>query len=271
MYRLAELGRFFFAVPMVAFGVQHFAYLDFVTRVFPKLPAWIPGHHYLAFISGLFLFAAGFSIMNSQAARLTALLLGAVILASFTTLYLPLLITTPPNGGLWTSAGKALALSGGSFLVAGSLPEKANGPLDAFAIASLVKFLEEFIALGRFFFAAFLILCGVEHFIYVEFVAAMVPSWIPWHIFWAYFAGVALIAGGLGMVLPKTNWPMTTQLAAFLSGIMIFIWVLIVHIPRAAADLSNANEMTAVFEALAMSGTAFLAAASIRNRHHQLP
>ena len=266
MYRLAEVGRFFFAVPMVAFGVQHFAYLDFVTRVFPKLPGWIPGHHYLAFISGLFLFAAGFSIMNSQAARSTALLLGVVILTSFTCLYLPLLIITPPNGGLWTSAGKALALSGGSFLVAGSLPVKANGPLEAFSIAPVVKFLEEFIPLGRFFFAAFLILCGVEHFIYVDFVAAMVPSWIPWHIFWAYFAGVALIAGGLGMIVP-----MTTQLAASLSGIMIFIWFLIVHIPRAASDLSNANEMTAVFEALAMSGIAFLAAASFSNRHHRLP
>jgi hypothetical protein len=114
--------------------------------------------------------------MNSQAARSTALVLGAVILSSFTLLYLQLLITTPPNGGLWTSAGKALALSGGSFLVAGSFPEKANGPLEAFAIAHLVKFLEKFIPSGRFFFATFLILCGVVHFIYVEFVAAMVPS-----------------------------------------------------------------------------------------------
>jgi hypothetical protein len=35
-----------------------------------------------------------------------------------------------------------------------------------------------------------------------------------------------------------------------------------VHIPRAVADLSVSNETTAVFEALAFSGVAFLIAAA---------
>jgi uncharacterized membrane protein len=244
---------------MVAFGMQHFAYLDFVTRVFPRFPAWIPGHPYLACLFGLFLVAAGFAIMIRKVARPTALLLGAVILASFALLYLPLLITSPPNGSLWTRAGKALALSGGSFLVAGSLSAKSNAP--ARAPAAVVKVLERVIPFGRFFLAAFLILCGIEHFIYVEFVAGLVPSWIPWHVFWTYFTGVALIAGGVGITIP-----MTVRLAASLSGIMIFLWVVLLHIPRAAVDIRSSNETTAVFEALAMSGAAFLVAATCRNR-----
>jgi uncharacterized membrane protein len=135
MYKLSTLGRFFLAIAMVAFGAQHFVYLDFVTRVFPSLPAWIPGRPFLACVFGALLLASGAAIMIEKAARPAALLLGAVILSSFALLYLPLLITTPPNGGLWTAAGKALALSGGSFLVAGSLPVKldrtANAPAGA--------------------------------------------------------------------------------------------------------------------------------------------
>jgi len=54
--------------------------------------------------------------------------------------------------------------------------------------------------------------------------------------------------------------PRTTQLAATLSAIMVFIWVIILHIPRALADLHNPNETTATFEALTMCGMAILIA-----------
>ena len=256
MYKLTTIGRFFLAISMVAFGAQHFVHLDFVTRVFPKLPPWIPARVFLACVLGGLLVAAGAAMMVEKAARLTALLLGAVILSSFVLLYFPLLITNPPNGGLWTSAGKALALSGGSFLVAGSFPVKPAGAGNA--LAGAASALERFIPLGRFFLAAFMILCGIEHFIYVELVTRMVPSWIPGGVFWTYFTGVALIAGGLGIIIP-----MTSRLAGGLSGLMIFLWVLLVHIPR-AAELRNANEITAVFEALAFSGVAFLVAAAPR-------
>jgi uncharacterized membrane protein len=255
MNKLAGVGRLFVAIGMVAFGAQHFVYLDFVTRVFPKLPPWIPAHAFLACVFGALLLASGAAIIIEKEARSAALLLGAVILSTFLLLYLPLLIVTPPNGGLWTSAGKALALSGGSFLVAGSLPVKSDS--QANALASAVAALARFIPLGRFFLAAFLILCGIEHFIYVEFVTSLVPSWIPGGVIWTYFTGVALIAGGVGMSVP-----LTSRLAGGLTGLMIFLWVLLVHIPRAVANLSDSNETTAVFEALAFSGVAFLVAAA---------
>src|SRR5262245_51994102 len=91
MYKLSTLGRFFLAIAMVAFGAQHFVYLDFVTRVFPRLPAWIPAHAFLACVFGALLLASGAAIMTEKAARPAALLLGAIILSSFALLYLPLL------------------------------------------------------------------------------------------------------------------------------------------------------------------------------------
>ena len=82
----------------------------------------------------------------------------------------------------------------------------------------------------------------------------LVPAWIPGHMFWTYFAGVALIAGGVGLLLPQT-----ARLAAALSGVMIFLWVVLLHVPRAmaATDAQSRNEWTAVFEALAISGIGF--------------
>jgi uncharacterized membrane protein len=234
----------FFAVAMVAFGIQHLVYGEFVTRVVPKLPAWIPWHSFWAYATGFALVAAGIEILFRRQTRLAASLLGSLFLLSFLLLYLPQLLASQPLGGLWTNAGKALALSGGAFLVAGSP--------------------KPMIALGRIFLSAFLILTGVQHFLFVPFVASLVPRWIPGHLFWTYFAGVALIAGGVGMLIPKTR-----RLAAFLSGTMIFLWVLLLHIPRALAAPHDSNETTAVFEALAISGAAFLVAA--RNASVRFP
>src|SRR5262249_27851713 len=99
MYKLSTLGRFFLAIAVVAFGAQHFVYLVFVPRVFPKLRAWIRSHPLLACVFGAFLLTSGAAIMIGKVARSAALLLGVVILSSFALLSLPLLITTPPNGG----------------------------------------------------------------------------------------------------------------------------------------------------------------------------
>ena len=49
-------------------------------------------------------------------------------------------------------------------------------------------------------------------------------------------------------------------MAAALTALMIFLWVILLHIPRALADLHNTSESTAVFEALAMTGIALLLA-----------
>jgi len=253
MGNLNVLGRSFIAIAMIAFGIQHFIYLDFVTRVFPKMPAWIPAHSLLACIFGAFLIIAGIAILIGIEARTAALLLGGVILVSFVVLYVPLLVANLLNAGVWTNAGKALALAGTSFLVAGSV--RIKGDNSGGARMMIPHILARFIPFGRFFLAAFLIFGGSMHFIYVEFAASLVPAWIPGHIFWTYFAGCALIAGGIGIMLP---W--TTRLAASLAAIMIFLWVVLLHIPRALADLSNSNETTAVFEALAMSGAAILVA-----------
>jgi uncharacterized membrane protein len=81
MYKLPTLGRIFIAIAMVVFGIQHFIHLDFVTRVFPRLPAWIPAHTFIACVFGALLLLAGAAFMFEKAARPVALLLGAIILS----------------------------------------------------------------------------------------------------------------------------------------------------------------------------------------------
>jgi uncharacterized membrane protein len=50
--------------------------------------------------------------------------------------------------------------------------------------------------------AGFFILAGVNHFIFPAFYAALVPPWLPAAGVLSAVAGVAEIAGGLGLLVP---------------------------------------------------------------------
>ena len=248
---LATIGRIFFGIGLIAFGIQQFIYGDFVPGRAPAWPAELPGRLVWAYISGAVLIAAGFAIVAGIRARWAAIAAGTMIFVWALLRHIPEF--ADPNGIVLTSTGKALALFGGAFAVAGSFQAEGKGFFNA---------TNRFLWLGRICLGAFFVLAGVQHFIYIQFVAMMVPAWIPGATYWAYFAGIALIAGGIGLIVPKT-----ARLAATLSGIMIFSWVLLLHIPRAlsaATDVQSKNEWIAVFEALSMSGIAFVLAGKLR-------
>src|SRR4051794_39083162 len=163
MKLIARVAQSFFAIAMIAFGIQHLVYGDFVTRVVPKLGAYSSSWAYLA---GIILVTCGLAILFRKSVRLAALLLGSLILLSFFVFYVPLLLKSQLLNGTWTNAGKALALSGGAFLTA--------------EIGRLVP-------ISRLFLSLFMILGGIQHFLFAQFVAGLVPVWIPGHLFWTYF------------------------------------------------------------------------------------
>ena len=248
-----SLGRLFFAVGLVGWGIQHLFAGDFVTRVVPSWPKWMPVRAFWAYLVGAGLIAAGAAIILRIKARAAALAFGVLAFLSFVLLHLPLAARDVLWGGSWTSAGKALVMSGGAMCIAVSLAQ-AEREIPSRLLAS-AKVREGLVLYGRLCLGAFMVLCGIQHFMYVPFVASLVPTWIPGAVFWTYFAAVALIAGGVGIVVPQL-----TRLAAVLSGAMIFSWVFLVHIPLALRQPHKPGDVAAVFEALAFSGVAFLLA-----------
>ena len=91
--------------------------------------------------------------------------------------------------------------------------------------------LEKIIVLGRVFAAAPLAAFGAEHFLNVRAFAPAVPGWIPFHPFWIVFVGFALFAGALSLACNRY-----TKLSSTLLAVMIFIFVLTIHIPRVVAS-----------------------------------
>jgi uncharacterized membrane protein len=94
--------------------------------------------------------------------------------------------------------------------------------------------LDKVIAAAGVFFAVPLAVFGTQHLIIGQFIQSAVPPWMPWRLFWAYFVGVALIAAALSFLARKY-----VRLSAPLLAVMIFLFVLLIHIPNVVKDPGN--------------------------------
>ncbi|MGH9416347.1 MAG: hypothetical protein ACRD01_06930 [Terriglobales bacterium] len=102
--------------------------------------------------------------------------------------------------------------------------------------------LDKLILFGPICYAAPIAAFGTEHFTLNTGIAAMVPRWIPWHQFWAYFVGACFIAAALSLLTG-----VQTRLAASLLALTFFLFVALMDIP---AWLHNPRDRIALTLAL---------------------
>lgn len=263
--RLLLLGWWFTAVPMMAFGLQQLVLGRFTTRITPGFESETPAPVTLVYVISLGVVAAGLGlVIDRRRVRGIAILLGAAILISFLAMHLPRLIATPTDRIAWLRALKGLTLASGAFVVAATarrLDRISGNGFDLGFIRDRALFNASCAVMG-----IYLIYCGYLHFSDPSGVARLVPAWIPGKIGWAFFAGVALVLGGAGFLLPPVR-----RLAAALSSVMIFLWVILLHTPAAVTSSGfGSNATTATFEALAFSGLALIVAVA-SERTNQSP
>jgi uncharacterized membrane protein len=117
--------------------------------------------------------------------------------------------------------------------------------------------LDRIVFLGPLLLAIPMAIFGGDHFMAAPFVAKIVPSWIPGHLFWTYFVGVALIAAAFSLATR-----IQPRLSAALLGIMIFIFVLTIHIPSCFATPYDKTRLTIVLRDSTLAAAALAFAAS---------
>ncbi len=253
MLNLLHIGRIFYGVAIAALGFQTIYYNELPYMLLPS--DYLHGQ-VITYITGIiFLFCAACIVFQKKAGQVS-LLFGGLLLLVFLFYFVPYEFFVSKNYlsfGEWENAEKELALSAGAFVIAYNFPaQNKNG---------LVRLLRKLALFGAPVFAIIIFCFGILHFLFAKQAAPLVPSWIPNHLFWIYFAGVALLGSGIAIVLK-----IKTSLVATLLGIMIFIWFVCLHVPRviAAPAADMPGEVASALIALAYSGTAFMIAGSAR-------
>jgi uncharacterized membrane protein len=118
--------------------------------------------------------------------------------------------------------------------------------------------LDKLVLFGPMFYAAPLAAFGTEHFTLATAIASLVPKWIPWHLFWAYFVGACFIAAALGLMTG-----IQARLAASLLALTFFLFVVLMDAPGWAHHLGNRFFAILTLRELAFSGGALGLAASL--------
>jgi uncharacterized membrane protein YphA (DoxX/SURF4 family) len=94
--------------------------------------------------------------------------------------------------------------------------------------------LDKIVALANLCFAAPLAVFGTLHLSAAQGLSTMVPKYMPWHLFWAYFVGFALIAASLSIATKiQVVW------SGLLFGCMMFLFAGMLTLPAIVADQHN--------------------------------
>lgn len=106
------------------------------------------------------------------------------------------------------------------------------------------------------------IIFGIQHYLYADFVSTLVPSFMPFRLFWAYFTGTAMIAAGLSFIANRFS-----KLAAILLGAMLIGFILLIHVFVVAGAAAEAKIEAKTFirpvQDIALACAAFLLAANL--------
>ena len=86
--------------------------------------------------------------------------------------------------------------------------------------------------LARIFFALPFGVFGIFHFMNADGMTGMVPSWMPGAVFWVYLTGLALIAATVSII-----WGKKAKLASLLLALMLFIFVVFIHLPAGESGM----------------------------------
>jgi uncharacterized membrane protein len=109
-------------------------------------------------------------------------------------------------------------------------------------------------ALTHTCFAIPLAMFGAEHLALSQSMSPMVPSYLPWHMFWIYFVGFALIAASLSIAIRRqVRW------SGLLFGAMMFLFVAMLHLPG-AIRAGGRIPWTIVFRELSFGGAGWVLA-----------
>jgi hypothetical protein len=115
--------------------------------------------------------------------------------------------------------------------------------------------LDKIVALSNLCFAAPLAVFGALHVSGVDIVLPLVPSYMPWRLFWAYFFGFALLAASLSIATKiQVRW------SGLFFGIAMFSFVAMMDIPGVVASPRDRFGWTLAMREMSFGGGGWILA-----------
>lgn len=251
--RIASVGYAIFAATMIALGVLSLIRGDFAP-VWDPIPKDVPARVELVFLSGLVSLASGIGLFWQRTAAPAARVLLACLLLWLLIFRVPAVVRSPTFGVFWPLFVTA-AMVGGAWVLYTGLASDWDRRYLGFLPGN------KGLRIARVLFGLPLIFFGAAHFIDLKDTLVLIPAWLPWHTFWAYFTGSAFIAAGVAVCIG-----VCARLAAALATFQIGIFLLLVWLPIVAAGSKDVFQWNETVLTVALMSSAWVVTDSYRGR-----
>lgn len=118
--------------------------------------------------------------------------------------------------------------------------------------------------IGRILFALPFGIMGLNHFFMVDFFTGMLTSFIPGASFTILLTGAALIAASISIIIKKY-----IKISCLLLALMLFIFIVSIHIPGLFKDAGNLQSMVALLKDTGLMGGALMIAGIYRKGENE--
>jgi len=238
--RMFLVGRLILAIGTAGLGLVGLVACDFIGPWEP-VPASIPLHRVIAWLSGLVLITCGAGLVGRRTMHASALVLALFLLIWVVMFHGPRVTVEPGEVGRWLYLGEVLAIACGALMLWATPGHR---------MAATV---------ARLGFALSLLTFGASHFAYLKATAGMVPAYIPAPMALACITGAAHLAAGVALL---SN--LLPRLAAALEAAMMSSFVLLINVPDVLSSSTSREAWTALFAEGALVGAAWIVAAALR-------
>jgi len=237
-----------FGISVVALGIQHFI-LDNTAGTKPPPTSLLHSSFLvIGFLYKTGLIALATAIVFNYKIKSAALGLGLLIFVWTLFRHFPLVIANITDPAELNSMFMAVAVSGSSFIIGGSIQHGTLSYPNIFVINQYVVNV-----FANAFYGVAMVVFGIQHIVYAPFIASLIPAWIPEGHFLSYGTGLALIAAGISIA---SEWK--SKSSSLWLGMMISLWIVLVHIPRLTINPSDNYEWASLFQALIIAAAAFV-------------
>jgi len=223
--RIARVSHAVFAATMIGLGILGLVKGGF-SPVWEPIPKSVSA---LAYVSALVSLVCGIGLLLQRTAAAAARVLLSYLLLWLLLLRVPGIFVSPTVDYWWAACMIAVMAAAAWVLYAWFAGDWDRQRL-SFATG------DKGLRVARVLYGVALIPFGVAHFVYLQHTAELVPGWLPWHLFWAYFTGWALIAAGVAVLIG-----VFARLAAALSAFEIGMFTLLVWVPIMVAPGSRST------------------------------
>lgn len=250
--RIASVGHAVFAATLIAIGILGLVHSEFVP-IWRGVPKGLPARETLNYLCALVSLACGAGLLWQRSAATAARVLLMYLLVWFLLFKLRFIFLAPLVEGVYQSCGENAVIIAGAWVLYAWFATDWDKRWFGFATG------DSGVRIARVCYGLALIAFGLSHYFYLNLTAPLIPGWLPWHVFWAYFTGAAYLAAGMAILAG-----VYARLAAALSALQMGTFIFLVWLPIAVAGRMTAFNWGELVATCVLTAAAWVVADSYR-------